>query len=179
MGEVGLLPMDDPSVELIDGQVIDVAAFSPWHAAVNSELAATFLLHDTEERTVVSVRNPIRFDEINEAVPDVLLLEHRRSYYGDRHPGPSDAYLLIEVADSAIDYVREVKVPLYARFGMREVWVIDLKDQAVSTFREPAGGAFTSVAVVKRGGFLAPTALPQFSIAVDHILGRGRGTLYE
>jgi Uma2 family endonuclease len=179
MGETGVLPMDDPSVELIDGEIVDVAPLSPWHAAVNSILLELFVLSDRDEQTVVSIRGPIRLDEWNEAVPDVLILKNRRSYYGEGHPGSEAALLLVEVADSALPFVREVKVPTYARFGVGEVWVVDLKAESITIHRDPADGAYRSVRTARRGESVSVAAIPGLSIGVNRVLGRGRGTLYE
>jgi Uma2 family endonuclease len=179
MGELGILPMDDPSVELIDGQVVNVADLSPWHAAVNMVLNELLFDAKVNEHAIVSVRGPIGLDEWNEPIPDILLLKHRRSFYGDRHPGASEAYLLVEVADSAIRYVREVKVPLYAQFRLKEVWVVDLKAETITTYREPEDGRFTVIREAGRGESIALAFLPEKAFAVDDVIGRGRGTIYE
>jgi Uma2 family endonuclease len=170
-----ILPVDDPSVELVDGIVIDVTRLSPWHAAVNMMLPRLFF----EAQVNDSIRGPAGLGEMNEPIPDILMLEHRRSFYGGRHPNATDTFLIVEVADSALDYVRVVKVPLYARFGVRDVWVVDLKAESMAMHRDPVDGVFGTTVACGCGDSVSPDALPQSSFAVNDMIGRGRGTPYD
>jgi len=54
-----------------------------------------------------------------------------RTFYEETHPGPEDVLLLVEAAETSSEYNREVKVPLYARFRIGEVWLVDLAAEAV------------------------------------------------
>ena len=74
-------------------------------------------------RAQVRVQNPIRLGEHNEPQPDLALVQ-RGGSYGSAHPGPADVFLVLEVADTTLAADRGVKMPLYARAGIPEAWLI-------------------------------------------------------
>ena len=79
--------------------------------------------------------------------------------------------LLIEVADSSLQYDQAVKLPLYARAGVREVWLVDLVRDEVQVHREPTPGGFGFVERRRRGSRVEPIAFPGLSLRVDELLG--------
>jgi Uma2 family endonuclease len=79
--------------------------------------------------------------------------------------------LVVEVAETSAEYDRQIKVPLYARAGIREVWLVDLAAGAVEVYREPTPEGYRQVRRFGRGETLAPGALPDVTVAVDDILG--------
>src|ERR1700677_2166033 len=114
MAEAGILGEDD-RVELIDGELIDMAPIGQDHiATVNGLAHAVFLA--CGDQAIVSVQTPARRDGFSDPQPDVTLFRPRADNYrtGER-PGPADVLLLVEVADSSLRYDRTVKLPLYAR----------------------------------------------------------------
>jgi Uma2 family endonuclease len=117
------------------------------------------------------VQNPLRLDDHTEPLPDLMLLRPRGDFYSASHPVPADVLLLIEVMDSSADYDRNVKLPLYARSGVPEVWLIDLNRELVETHRRPVGAVYSENRLLPRGQRLAPEALADLEIAVDEILG--------
>ncbi|OGU03181.1 MAG: hypothetical protein A2085_00335 [Gemmatimonadetes bacterium GWC2_71_10] len=78
---------------------------------------------------------------------------------------------LIGVADTSLEYDRGTKVPLYARSGIAEVWLVNVTGDVVEIFREPRGGRYSDVRTARRGETLTPLALPQVGLGVDDILG--------
>lgn len=123
MGEVGILGGAD-RVELIDGQIIDMSPIGALHAAIVARLASYF-----SQRlggvVVVWCQNPVRLDDASEPEPDIAILRPRADFYMTAHPGPTDVLQVIEVADTSLAYDLGTKVPLYARHGIPEAWVID------------------------------------------------------
>ena len=87
----------------------------------------------------VRCQNPLRLDDMSEPEPDIAILRPRADFYTTAHPGPADVLLVIEVADTSLAYDLGVKVPLYARHGIPEVWVIDATTRQIRVFREPFG----------------------------------------
>jgi Uma2 family endonuclease len=79
--------------------------------------------------------------------------------------------LLIEVMDSSSDYDRGTKLGLYARFGVAEVWLIDLIEHRIEMHRIPNNGTYTERLIRSRGQTVAPTALPDVELDVDALLG--------
>src|SRR5665811_1025256 len=94
----------------------------------------------SNDNYLVSSQNPIRLDELSEPQPDLALL--KPGNYMDRLPGPGDDLLIVQVAHSSINFDREVKLTLYARHGIPEVWLLDLADGELAVYREPVDGQY-------------------------------------
>ena len=162
MGEAGILAGDD-RIELMDGGLIDMAPIGSAHAGMVMRLSQRLTLA-LAGRALVSSQNPVRLDERSEPQPDIAVLRNRRDFYQESHPGPTDVLLIIEIADSSLDYDRDVKVPLYARRGVPEVWLVDLNARHVSIYRRPDGGAYREVLRPGAAEAVAPAQLPALSI---------------
>ncbi|MBL8399281.1 MAG: Uma2 family endonuclease [Candidatus Accumulibacter sp.] len=158
MAEAGGLSHED-RVELIEGVIVDRASIDSQHAYVVSQLARLFTLA-AGENYLVSTQNPVRLDDHSEPQPDLALL--KPGDYMTRLPDPGDILLIVEVASSSIDYDRGVKLNLYARQGIPEVWRLDLTGNEllvcrvprgeVSIDRSPAGRRVRQAGVVARDG---------------------------
>jgi Uma2 family endonuclease len=144
MAEAGILGEDD-RVELIDGELIDMAPIGQGHAATVNRLNRALVMAFGDQ-AIVSVQNPVRLNRFSEPQPDFAVFRPRADFYetGER-PGPLDTLLVIEVADSSLRYDRAVKLPLYARAGIGEVWIVDLHRRVVDVHRTPAGDGYTTV----------------------------------
>lgn len=127
MAQAGILGEDD-RVELIDGEVIEMTPKGHRHAGYVIRLNE-LMFKEFGPYAMVSPQNPVDLGEYSEPQPDLALLRRRADFYTSGHPKPADIYLLIEVADSTTDPVRWVKVPLYGRSGVPEVWLIDLEQR--------------------------------------------------
>ncbi|MGH9254042.1 MAG: Uma2 family endonuclease [Vicinamibacterales bacterium] len=168
MGQAGILSKDD-RVELIAGEVVAMTPIGPRHnAAVNRATRAMVTL--VGDKAIVQVQGSVRLDLYHEPQPDLVLLRPRADYYASRLPGPADIFLVVEVAESSIDYDREVKARLYAELGVQEYWLVDLNENLVSSHSKPEGGSYLSLQRHHRGQSLAPSALPDCVIAVDGLL---------
>jgi len=168
MAEAGILSEDD-RVELLEGEVVRMAPIGLRHATCVRRLNRLFSKW-VGERAIVDVQNPIRLGEHSEPQPDVALLKPRPDFYATSHPGPEDVVLVIEVAETSAAVDREVKVPLYARFGVPEVWLVDLAEDRVEVFREPSAQGYREVRVLRRGESVAPALLPDLAVPVDAVL---------
>lgn len=168
MAEAGILT-DPHRVELIDGEIFDMAAIGSPYAAIVSRLGRLFARALGDEVALVILQNPLRLDAYNEPEPDVMLLRPRADGYRASHPGARDVLLLIEVSESSLAYDRDVKLPLYARFSAPEVWIVDLVGSAVEVYREPREGAYASHER-QTSGRLAPALVPGATIDVAQLL---------
>jgi Uma2 family endonuclease len=94
-------------VELIEGEVIDMAPFGTRHASAVKKLNA-LLSAAAKGSAIVAVHDPLRLSNDSEPEPGLMLLRPRADSYAHAHPGPADVLLLIEVSDStaACDRVR-------------------------------------------------------------------------
>jgi Uma2 family endonuclease len=168
MAESGILT-DPRHVELIDGEIIDMAAIGSPHAAVTNRLARLFSRALRDEAALVNVQSPLRLDPYNEPQPDVMLLRPRADDYRASHPSAADVFLLVEVSETSLAYDRSIKLALYAKFGVPEVWIIDLPGNAVEVYREPKEGAYASRERLTEG-LLAPALVPDLTIDVTGLL---------
>jgi Uma2 family endonuclease len=165
MGQVGILSEDD-RVELIDGEVVAMTPIGPRHCAC-VDCATRALVTAVGDRAIVRVQGSVRLDLYHEPEPDLVLLEPRPDFYASGHPGPADILLIVEIAESSIDYDREVKARVYAERQVREYWLADLNDNVLTCYAAPARGAYRRVRPYHRGQSIAPEMLPECVIPVD------------
>jgi len=168
MAAAGIL-QEDERVELIEGEIVPMAPIGSAHGGASNALTM-LLTAAIGQRAIVSVANSVRLDRFNEPQPDFALLRPRDDFYRHAHPGPTDVLLLIEVSRSTLRFDRLVKLPLYARAGIPEVWIVDLVDPALETHRAPGPDGYAEMAR-HVAGTVAPLAFPDALIAVAAVLG--------
>jgi Uma2 family endonuclease len=134
MGEARIFAPHE-RLELMEGEIIEMAPIGSAHAAIVNALAALF--NRASDRFVVSVQNPLILDDRSAPQPDLALLKLRQDNYYSAHPAASDALLLVEVSDRTLSFDIDIKLPMYARANVQEVWVVDVERQAIHVFREP------------------------------------------
>jgi Uma2 family endonuclease len=162
MGEVGLFSPSE-RVELIEGEIVDMAPIGCEHAGTVNYLTG-LLGAALAGRAIVATQNPVVLGLHSEPQPDIALLCPRADFYRGSHPRPEDVLLVVEVADTTLRYDREIKVPLYARHGIPEVWIVDLQGRALNVFREPATEGYRQVQLIERPTRLAPLLLSDLAI---------------
>lgn len=158
MAAAGVLTEDD-RVELIDGEIVMMAPIGSRHAGTVMLLTSLWTSR-LGERVIVSVQNPVELDGHSEPQPDIALLRPRADFYRNAHPRPDDVLLLIEVADPSVEADRRVKIPLYARAGIRESGLVDLVADRLDTYRRPAAGSYQDVRLFGRGQTVSAQAFP-------------------
>lgn len=154
---------EDDRLELIAGEIVEMTPIGSRHAACVDRLARQ-LQQQTGATTIVRVQSPIVLGADSEPQPDISVLRYRSDFYRDRHPGPGDVLLVIEVADTSIIIDRGTKLPLYARAGIAEVWIVDLTAAAVEVYRQPGPEGYRETERVSGAGRLASSSLPGFAI---------------
>ena len=169
MAKAGILKPDD-RVELIEGEIIKMSPIGSPHAACVSRLVR-FLSRAIGETAILSAQNPVRLDDFSEPVPDVALLKPRKDYYAARHPMPADVLLIIEVADTSLLKDRNIRVPLYARAGMTEVWLVNLPKESIEVYSESQNGKYRKCQKYKRGETVKSPTVKGLSLTVNEILG--------
>jgi Uma2 family endonuclease len=169
MAAAGLFKEDD-RVELIEGEVIEMNPIGSRHAACVGRLTKS-CERLAGDFTIVWVQNPVRVDDYSEPVPDVTLLKPRDDFYAQANPGPEEVLLLIEVSDSTLEYDRQIKVPLYARAGVPEVWLVNLPEEVIEIYSRPSGGEYADARVVGRGESLTSVSVPSLTLDADAVLG--------
>ncbi len=144
MGEVGIL--QENGLELINGEILEMSPIGSKHAAT-VELLRDVLQRNLTDEVLLRTQNPIFLDELNEPEPDIAVVTYRADYYMHQHPRSEDTHLLIEVASSSLEFDREIKVPLYAKAGIPELWIIDVDAQRVEVYYTPSGSAYLHTTV--------------------------------
>lgn len=134
MGEARVFA-HDARLELMEGEIVEMAPIGSAHAAVVYRLDT--LLRKVAPGAMVFVQSPLVLGERSAPQPDVMLLRHRADEYYNSLPVASDALLVVEVADTTLQYDLEVKRPLYARAGIAELWVVDVNRRELHVFRRP------------------------------------------
>ena len=170
MAEAGILGKED-RVELIDGSLIDMAPIGQDHEATVNGLTEALVMA-CARRAIVSTQNSIRLDRWNAPQPDLAVLRRRADFYatGER-PGPADVLLLVEVANSSLRFDRTVKLPLYARAGIAELWIVDMKRRVLEAHRNPAGDSYRETDTHQPGDQLALLLAPEIVVRLDLMFG--------
>jgi Uma2 family endonuclease len=169
LGEAGILA-EDERVELIHGEVVVMSPIGSPHAG-HVRRITSFLGERVRGSAVLSVQNPVVLADGLEPQPDVALLLPREDFYTDRHPGPSDVLLLVEVADSSLSYDEGEKAALYASSGVAEYWLVDLVRLAVHVHTRPSPVGYRSIVTRKRDDAWTPTLLPGVEVRGSDLLG--------
>jgi len=153
--------------ELIDGEIIKMSPIGRLHAGCINRLN-NLLVSRLLGKAIVTVQNPVRLYNNSEPQPDLAILRERADFYSLAQPTPADVLLLIEVSDSTLKFDREVKVPLYARAGIMEVWIVNLSDQVVERYWQPDAENYENIKSYAKGESLV--VLADVAIAVAEIL---------
>lgn len=169
MAEVGLLA-PDARVELIEGEIIDMVPIGNRHSGVVDQLAG-LMVAAAGQRGHVRVQNPLRLDQSSEPVPDLAVLKRRPDNYKRAHPGPADALLVVEVSESSLRFDLKSKVPLYAKHGIPEVWVVDIAAQMIHFFHSPHDTGFAHTSSTPQPGLVRLKALPDIAVDLTGLLG--------
>jgi Uma2 family endonuclease len=156
----------DERVELIRGVVIEMSPQNAPHAYV-IQVLTRLLLPRLLGRADVRVQLPFIAGADSVPEPDVAVVA--LGNYMAAHP--SQALLLIEVADSSLKFDRQEKAELYARVGVPEYWVANLASRIIERHSEPTGGAYARVTPFRSGETIAPLAFADVALRVDDVFG--------
>ena len=164
LGENGIFD-EDSRVEMIEGDLIVMPPIGEQHASKTRLLNRLFSLQ-VGDTAIVDVQNPVALDAHSEPQPDMVLLKPRPDFYESAHPRPEDVLLLIEVSDSTLRYDRDTKVPLYAKAGIPEVWLLDVAGQRLEIYRRPSPEGYREIRYPEATENIAPVLLPELSLSV-------------
>jgi Uma2 family endonuclease len=168
MAEAGILTEDD-RVELIDGEILQMSPMGGQHVACVRRLTH-LLVGRLSGKAYINVQSAVRLDEHAEPEPDLAAVRERE--YGDELPAPDDVLLVIEVADTTVRYDRTRKLPLYARAGIPEAWLIDLPGEAIERHTNPLDGQYRLTMRASRGESIESLAVQGLVLSADDVLGR-------
>ncbi len=169
MAQTGILD-PDARVELIDGDIVEMSPIGRRHKGSVDRLNDIFVPR-VRDAAIVRIQSSIVLGEHGEPEPDLVLLRRRADFYTESDETPEDVFLVVEVADSSESYDRRTKGPLYARYGIPELWIVDLNRDRITRYVDPTPDGYATTRVFRRGESLSPLAFPNVMIAVDGVLG--------
>jgi Uma2 family endonuclease len=169
MGAAGIFPQD-ARLELLEGEIYEMSPIGSRHAACVTLLQQLLTLKFVNKLIVIS-QNPIQLDDFSEPQPDVALLRWRDDFYRHAHPTPTDVLLVIEVADTTLDSDRRYKLPLYAKAGIPEAWLVNLPDETIELYAEPSNGAYQLAATFKHDEAAHSHTIAGLRVGVAAVIG--------
>ncbi len=172
MAEMGFF--EGQRVELIDGEVILMSPQEAGHATA-VELVSRVLEKVFGEGYHVRDQKPLDLGEHYEPEPDAAVVKGSPRDYAQTHP--KTAVLIVEVSLSSVDYDRTVKGSLYAKAGIQEFWLLNLKERRLEVFREPIpmpdqpfGFGYKSIRIYLPDEIVQPLAKPDAEVKVTELL---------
>lgn len=164
----GVLSEDD-QVELIEGEIAEMAPIGPVHGA-SVDALSRFLFFQLGDRYQLRVQGQVQLPPRSQTQPDLAVLRARGDHYRSAQPGPSDVLLVIEVADSSLAADRARKIPMYGRAGIPEAWLVDLVAEAVEVYDRPGATGYARRQVRRRGEIVESVEVAQLRVPVDTAL---------
>lgn len=128
---------EDDRVELIRGQVVQMAAKGTAHEVCLNRLLKVLIKGFADDRAIVRCQSPIVLFDNSEPELDFSIVQYREDEYLTAHPAATDVILVIEISDSSLDYDRATKTPLYAEAGIYDYWIFNLQQNILETYCEP------------------------------------------
>lgn len=170
MVDAGILDEDD-HVELLDGELVQMAAMGGPHVMCVARLNVWFVPR-VVERAIVLVQSAFRLTTFSAPEPDLVLVKYRADYYNGSLPEANDVLLIIEVSHSTLLHDRNRKVPLYAAAGIPEVWIIDLNRAQILVYRNPTPAGYAETTTCTYGASLSPLAFPDLELRWEDVFGQ-------
>lgn len=169
MGEAGIFP-EGARLELIEGEIFEMSPIGSAHAACVDFLVYLFNVI-ANGHFIVRVQSPIRLNDFSEPQPDVALLRWRDDFYRGAHPTPADVLLVVEVADTTVVTDRSVKLPLYARSGVPEFWLVNIPEGQLEIYSQPSGDSYLRSEVFGRDAEARSHTIESLSVQVGELPG--------
>ena len=158
---------EDDRVDLIEGELIQTSPIGGPHIQLVNLLVRT-LDRQLGDDGIVSVQNPVAFPPDSEPESDIVVLRpeclHRTEV-----PSAADVVLIVEVSHSTLAYDRDVKIPLYARHGIPEVWIFETITRSVSIYCEPSRNSYLRLLTPDRSESISPSLLPKVQLQLCDI----------
>ena len=127
---------EDDKVELIRGEIIEMAAKGKLHATINRRLLRE-LTNIIDQLATLQSQDPIFLSNYSEPEPDLVILKNKEDDYLSSHPHPEDILLLIEISDSSLEYDQTTKLSVYGENNITDYWIFNLVEYCLECYSEP------------------------------------------
>jgi len=165
--EAGILSTDE-RLELIEGQIIVMAAKNPPHAATNL-CAANVLNTLLKDKALVRIQDPITLSAFSEPEPDIAVVGLDPKFYLDHHPTPKEVFLVIEVADTTQERDCGQKASLYAKAGIADYWVMDVNRRLIHQFLDPSEDRYRQEIILTEDDQISLRVFPEIIISIQQL----------
>lgn len=165
MVETGVIGPDAP-MELLDGDILDMASEGERHLSVKMRLARVLITALGVEWGVMP-DGTLHLGPEDAPQPDFYVLQADARL---KPVDPADVALVIEIADTSLAHDLGRKAGIYARYGLSEYWVVDLSARQTHVLTAPSEGVYGEVAVVPFDRPLTPRGLPQLAVQFDDLV---------
>ncbi len=161
----------DKRLELIHGRIIKKMPPGPHHCYLADAIAA-MLRAALEPPLLVREEKSIRIAFDGEPIPDITVVRGAREDYRDKYPTPAETALVVEVSDSTADYDLGEKALRYAQAGIKEYWVVLVKEDSIVVHRKPSQEGYEEVSRLSGGNTLSALILPEAVWTINALLGK-------
>jgi Uma2 family endonuclease len=169
MAKSGIFEEDD-RVELIEGEIVEMTPIGSQHWGHVERLNWLLSQKLDLREVIIATQNSVTLSPYSEPEPDIAVVRFREDFYTIRHPSPDEILLIIEVADSSLEYDRLIKMPVYAHAQVPEAWIVNLSDRVIEVFRDPTDSGYKSSFIAQSDEVLSPLRLPFLQIKPTDIL---------
>ena len=133
--DVGIIP-ENHQIELIRGEIVEMSAKGSPHS-VCTGLLCRQLDRMIGDQVAIRSQEPITLSNYSEPEPDVTIAKGKLEDYLEHHPSPDQVLMIIEVADSSLEYDRTFKLALYAEANIPHYWIANVKSKQMECHRNP------------------------------------------
>ena len=168
MIEAGVFKPTD-RVELIDGRILEMSPKGIKHASSNDRSTRCFN-RKLGKRVLIRNQNPIHLSDDTEPEPDIVLVAPHKKEYADHHPTPKEIFLVMEIADTTIDFDRNEKSLIYARAGIIQYCVLNVSTRELEDYRGPGKAGYRSKQTFRASQSFSLVAFPSVEIKVKDLL---------
>lgn len=167
LGELGLLD-DENRYELLEGDIYIMPPEGTEHSVSKARATQSLYRIPLSKAWHIRVESPLQMGD-SELIPDIAVVSGSPETYRDAHP--TTALLVIEIAQTTLETDRTKKLPIYARAGVQECWILNLPERVLEVYREPSEGRYKLVRYYTPDETVCPLFAPDVAIGVGELLG--------
>ena len=157
---------EDERVELIGGELVPMSPKGSRHEAIKIVLVDRWI-RARPDNCWLAQETTFRLSEDTYLEPDVVIYPRVSGVTGLNR---NNVLLIVEIADTSLRYDIGRKAALYASFGIRELWVIDVVRLATRVFRDPSPEGYRNARDFGAADRLLPLIAPEaFAVRLDEL----------